>query len=653
MEYRKLTTEEIEQLKRQNCASSEWESIEVSPRIEIKYIRQVRFSGSIRLGYFEKSFELPGGVHKHTGLFNVVLHNVDIGNNCCIENVKNYIANYQIEENVFIENVDTILTEGETSFGNGVEVIVLNEMGGNEVIIHDKLSAQEAYMEACYRDRPLMVKRLKSLGFQYAKEMASTFGKIEKYAKIINAGYIKNVKVGAYCEIEGIDRLQNGTIVSNEEAPVYIGCGVTIDDFIIQQGTKIIDNVSLSACYVGEACVLAHGYSATNSLFFCNCHEENGEACSAFAGPFTVTHHKSSLLIAGLFSFMNAGSGSNQSNHLYKLGPIHHGILERGSKTTSDSYILWPARVGAFSLIMGRHTSHLDTENMPFSYLVETDGKSCLIPAINLKSVGTIRDSRKWPKRDKRVGNKHLDCVNFNLLSPYTIGKMVKAVKILKDIVENGKNDTTPYKNTFISMHSALRGIKLYTIAIRKFIGNSLTSHLERTDCSSAQSILEHLPSRRSQGEGDWVDISGLIAPKKEIALLIGKIEQGIIQTTEELNAVFYDLHSNYYRYEWTWAYSLMLEFYHLDAKKITIQDLIWIIKDWKEAVVELDEMLFKDAEKDVKLSMISSYGFEGETDTTFEEEFNKNLFVQDVHSHIASKTALAEYWEKVLMGVK
>lgn len=90
-----------------------------------------------------------------------------------------------------------------------------------------------------------------------------------------------------------------------------------------------------------------------------------------FAGPFTVTHHKSTLLIAGMFSFMNAGSGSNQSNHMYKLGPIHQGALERGAKTTSDSYILWPARIGAFSLVMGRHVNHPDTSDLPFSYLIE------------------------------------------------------------------------------------------------------------------------------------------------------------------------------------------------------------------------------------------------------------------------------------------
>ena len=54
---------------------------------------------------------------------------------------------------------------------------------------------------------------------------------------------------------------------------------------------------------------------------------------------------------------------------MYKLGPIHQGTLERGAKTTSDSYILWPARVGAFSLVMGRHVNHADTSNLPFSYL--------------------------------------------------------------------------------------------------------------------------------------------------------------------------------------------------------------------------------------------------------------------------------------------
>ena len=113
-------------------------------------------------------------------------------------------------------------------------------------------------------------------------------------------------------------------------------------------------------------------------------------------------------------------SGSNQSNHLYKLGPIHQGVIERGAKTTSDSYILWPSRIGAFSLVLGRHYRHSDTTDFPFSYLIEEKDESRLIPGITLQSIGTIRDSQKWPKRDRRKDTNLLDSINFNLLSPYT-----------------------------------------------------------------------------------------------------------------------------------------------------------------------------------------------------------------------------------------
>ena len=98
---------------------------------------------------------------------------------------------------------------------------------------------------------------------------------------------------------------------------------------------------------------------------------------------------------------------------MYKLGPIHQGTLERGAKTTSDSYILWPARVGAFSLVMGRHVNHSDTSNLPFSYLIEQNNTTYLVPGVNLRSVGTIRDAQKWPKRDGRTDTNKLDFINY------------------------------------------------------------------------------------------------------------------------------------------------------------------------------------------------------------------------------------------------
>jgi hypothetical protein len=517
--FRNLTLTEIDALKSQMCSASDWERITVSENFSTEYIRYARFSGDICLGSFNKEFSLAGGMLKHSGIYYATLHNVKVGNDCCIENVKNYIANYDIDEGTFIENVDIILTDGTSSFGNGVEVSVLDETGGCEVVIYDRLSAQTAYLMTMYRHRSAFMQGLRKLVDEYVESVRSERGHIGADVIIADAGYIKNVRIGDASKIEGAARLKNGSINSNRNAPVHIGVGVVGDDFIICSGANVEDGVMFSRCVIGQACRLGHSYSATDSLFFCNCQGENGEACSIFAGPFTVTHHKSTLLIAGMFSFMNAGSGSNQSNHMYKLGPIHHGVLERGAKTASDSYILWPAKVGAFSLVMGRHVFHQDTSDLPFSYLIEQQSTTYIVPGANLKSVGTIRDAIKWPQRDARRDPDRLDCVNFNLLSPYTIRKMLNAVSILNQMkmVSGDSSDSYSYQSGRIRSSSLANGLRYYNYAIDKFFGNSLITRIIESGGEDFETLHDAFVPLTAYGDGEWLDVAGMIAPEKAV----------------------------------------------------------------------------------------------------------------------------------------
>ena len=60
----------------------------------VDHIRRVRFSGTVRFGKFEREFEFPGGLRKHAGIHDATLHNVTVGDDCLIENISNYIANY-------------------------------------------------------------------------------------------------------------------------------------------------------------------------------------------------------------------------------------------------------------------------------------------------------------------------------------------------------------------------------------------------------------------------------------------------------------------------------------------------------------------------------------------------------------------------------
>ncbi len=651
MDYRHLSSDEIGRLQTQECLAEDWQNVWVSPDFTTEYVHQTRFSGEVKLGVFQDEFELPGGIKKHSRLRSVTLHNVTIGNNCLVENIQNYIANYNIGDNCFIENVDLMLVDGVSTFGNGIEVSVLNETGGREVPINDKLSAHMAYIMALYRHRPGLTARLKGLADYYSQKYASDRGTIGNHVRIMNTGVIENLRIGDYANICGAYRLKNGSINSNEEAPVYIGHGVICDDFIVSSGSHIDDGAMLSRCFVGQACKLGHGYMASDSLFFSNCQGENGEACAIFAGPFTVTHHKSTLLIAGMFSFMNAGSGSNQSNHMYKLGPIHQGTLERGAKTTSDSYVLWPARIGAFSLVMGRHTGHCDTSNLPFSYLIEQQNSTYLVPGVNLRSVGTIRDAQKWPKRDKRTDSNKLDFINYNLLSPYTVQKMFKGREILAELrhASGELSEIYSYHNAKIKNSALNKGIKFYETAIHKFLGNSIIKRLEGIDFRNDEEIRARLRPDTAIGSGEWVDISGLIAPKSEIDGLLDGIENGTINRLKYINAEFERMHKNYYTYEWTWAYERIEEFYGVHPEEMTAADVINIVEKWRAAVVGLDHMVYEDAKKEFSLAAMTGFGADGsrrEKKLDFEQvrgDFESNSFVTAVLKHIEAKSALGD----------
>ena len=649
MEYRPLSASEVQSLIERGCKSDDWSTVETSDPESLQYIRNVRFSGHVRFGRFKGVITLAGGLKKHSGLRNATLHNVTVGDDSLVENITDYIANYQIGSNTYIENVDIILTDGKARFGNGVEVSVLNETGGREVKIYDRLSAQTAYVLAMYRHRPEVIARLNKLIDDYAEEHASTMGYIGNHVSIRNTRYIRDVRIGDGAEIFGVSRLKNGSVNSNLTAPVTIGHGVIADDFIICSGSSVTDNTTLERCFVGQCCRMGHGYSASDSLFFSNCQEENGEACAIFAGPFTVTHHKSSLLIAGMFSFMNAGSGSNQSNHMYKLGPIHQGVLERGSKTASDSYVLWPSRIGAFSLVMGRHVTHSDTSNLPFSYLIEQQNTTYLVPGVNLRSVGTVRDAQKWPKRDARKDPDRLDCINYNLLSPYTIQKMLKGIKLLQNLqYSSGElSDIYSYHSTKIRNSSLKNGLKYYRTAITKFLGNSIITRLKNMpQGASDEQIRALLKPSTPVGTGLWVDISGLIAPKSEVDALLDQIKDGQADL-QNVSAAFQQMHSHYYEYEWTWAYDKYQDFFGYPLETITADQVKDIVEQWKKAVIGLDWDLYEDARKEFDLAAMTGFGADGtkeDKEHDFSEvrgDFESNSFVTAVLDHIKVKEAL------------
>ena len=590
-DYRPLTSEEIEVLRSNDCWAEDWTSINVSEDFKPNFMHRVMLYGEVNIGAFNKNVEVSQGFVKHSGINNATLRNVTIGDDCLIENVGNFINNYNIGDDCYISNISTMETTEGATYGEGNLVSVLNEVGEGNVILFSDLNSQlAAFMVKHFSDKELKEKIRQLIKTDIDNKMPER-GQIGNNVKIVNTKEITNCVINDLCEVNGASRLSDCTLLGSVHGCVYIGTGVIIENSIIAEGSSVINSVKIQDCFVGEACQLSNGFTASASVFFANSYMSNGEACAAFCGPFTASHHKSSLLIGGMFSFYNAGSATNFSNHAYQMGPMHWGILERGSKTASGAYLLMPATLGSFSVCFGKLMHHPNTRNLPFAYLIADGDKMFLIPGRNITTVGLYRDIKKWPKRDLRAQENRKSIVNFDWLSPFSVGEILKGKKILENLREVTGDNVSQYlyHEYIIPATSLHKGIKYYDIALRIYMGAVLKRVLKRDPSIT--------PPTTETGTSDWDDLSGLLLPVSEEDRIISDLKDGTIETIQELISRFEEIDANYREYQWAWTYKMICDYYHIS--EITLEDANRIHEDYIKARRSWIAEIKKDAEKE------------------------------------------------------
>lgn len=598
MSHRNLTPDEISTLEANGCWAESWDNVNVAEDgFMPKFIHRVRFYGGIRLGTFERDVEVTKGFFRHSGINDATLRNVAIGNDCLIERVGNYINDYTISDNCIIINVATMETTEGASYGDGNLISVLNEAGDGNLIVFRNLNSQlAAFMVKHFSDADLR-NALRRLVNEEVERTVPDRGTIGNNVKIVNTTEIVNSVIEDGCEISGATRLSDCTIKSNNNSSVFIGSNVIIENSIIADGSSITDGVRMQDCFVGEACQITNGFTASQSVFFANTVMANGEACAAFCGPFCASHHKSSLLIGGQFSFYNAGSATNFSNHAYKMGPIHWGVLERGTKTASGSYLLMPARIGSFSVVMGKLMGHPHSEGLPFSYLIGENGQTWLVPGHNIVTVGLYRDINKWLLRDMRSKDNRKSIVDFDWLSPFTIGEIIRGKKILENILSANGDDVKEYHyhGMCIKASSLNNGLRFYDIALKMFMGQMVFMAQDNGYVGKPE---------WQTGLGRWSDLGGQLMPLTEEQRLVDDIKEGNIETIDDVLERFKEIEANYQRYEWAWAYRMILDYYGLKA--ITEDDEQRIEADYNGARAEWLACIKKDAEKEFKLGDVA-----------------------------------------------
>jgi len=658
--YRLLDKNEIQTLKSQGCWSDDWAKIKVCDGFDISSVCKSGLMGKVRIGKTTGMVSDIYGVEKPAGIYNSVIIDCSIGDNVRIANTGVAISSYDIADNVCIENAGTIKTNSGASFGNGVEVSVLNEAGGREVILFDELNVQFAYLMCLHRYRPKLIEQLKKSATDYAKKVKSDRGKIGSGAKICSVGEIIDVNIGDCAVINGTASLINGSILSNPDAVTTIGSAVSAKDFIIAEGASVTGAAIIEKTFVGQASKIGKQFSAENCLFFANSEAFHGEGCSVFAGPYTVTHHKSTLLIAGLFSFYNAGSGTNQSNHMYKLGPAHEGKLERGTKTGSFSYMMWPCNVGPFSVVLGKHMRNFDTSQFPFTHIeAGADGKCTMLPGMHLITVGTVRDGAKWPKRDGRKGENKRDIINFDVFSPYTVGKMIKASAILKQL-----QDTTDRAVEVVTIKGAqmkrvlLRtSQKFYRTGIEMYLGSKLLGKVEKA-LGTGTKKLNDIFSVESDAvySEEWVDIGGQLMPSKRLIEFVTAVQTGKIGDVESFSSGMLKILECYAKDEWAWVKNKCKDVFNLDLDKTTGDDVAAVVEAYGKTRVKFLKMVLVDSGKEFDESSQMGFGRDG-TCEDVEKDFQQvrgvyedNSFVEEMKAEIAAvEKKVSDIKQKVL----
>lgn len=555
-------------MEQRGCSAECWEHIVVADDFHVEQLTGVRLYGEVHIG-------------SNTYITFSTIGNYHIGNDCRIDSVLRMECRHT------------------STFGNGVMVAAVNENGGRSIPIYATLTAQIAYIMTMLRNRQRAVEQLMAKVEREVEQYRSLIGKVGDRVTILGVKFIREVNIGSDTTIEGSSHIENGTIMGGST----LGVDVRAKDFILDNQAVVDSGACIERCFVGECSHLGNGFTAVDSLFFANCHCENGEAAAIFAGPFTVSHHKSSLLIAGIFSFFNAGSGTNQSNHLFKSGAVHQSVHQRGSKFGSNAYVMSPAIEGPYTVILGRHSRHHDTQDMPYSYLIEEDGESILIPAIALTSYGTVRDTEKWQTRDKRQ-LKH-DNIHFDEFNPFITGKMLRGVDILTRFnVEESEAKSYTYNRTIIKATMLQRGIKLYNSAIAASLGVMLRGG-DYTKVGD-------------ECLGEWVDIAGQYISSAQLEQILHLAESDSSSLDDILTQLRVAMDS-YRDMAAGYAYNILGG---IMGKQPTNSDIDEVIAASENIIRRMRESTEADRQRDTGTTMMIGYGYDFRDEREKERDF-------------------------------
>ena len=591
--WRHLSSDEVAQLVRNSNTATNWDDIWVTDEFDPIMIRNNRFFGMVRIGRVKCEVLQYHDLRVPVGITDSSIISCDIGDNVAIHDV-HYMANYIIGDNCILFNIQEICTTDHSKFGNGiikegenenvrVTLEVMNEAGGRSILPFDGMITADAYLWAKYADDKKLQQRLKEITQNSFDNHRGYYGTIGESCVIKNSWILKDVKVGPYCYIKGASKLKNVTINSSEAEPTQIGEGVILVNGITGYGCHIFYSAVATRFILGDNCSLKYGARLIHSVMGDNSTISCCEVLNNLIFPSHEQHHNNSFLISACImgqSNMAAGAtiGSNHNSRAAD-GEI---VASRGFWPGLCSSVKHSSRFASFTILSKADYPNELNIKLPFS-LVNNNTKNNeleVMPAYwwMYNMYAMARNTSKYQSRDKR--KRKIQNIEFETFAPDTMEETIAARKLLevwtaKAHLIKSKVDFTEYKNKELrqigqnllinqpeyvdslevygeGMEKGKRKVRIlkprkaynaYGEMILYYAVKNIINYLGENKENSIEKLNNMFEGKRLR---EWINLGGQMMPNEYVEQLRNDINEGVLNTWDEIHQRYNELWENY-----------------------------------------------------------------------------------------------------------
>jgi len=573
-DYRPLTEQEVDQLKRNNNTSDYWDKVLVADPFNASLIQNCRFYGLIRIGKLEPQCLEFHDLRLPVGLYNSLIISADLGDNIAMHNVK-YLAHYILGNECMLFNIEEMETSYRAKFGNGmvkdgeepsqrVWIEVGNENGGRKVVPFNGMLTSDAWLWSKYRDdQKLMTRLLEVTETQFSHERGY-YGTIGNQSVIKNTKSIKDVCVGEATYIKGANKLKNLTINSSFESHTQIGEGVELVNGIVGYGCKIFYGVKAVRFLLGNNSSLKYGARLINSILGENSTISCCEVLHSLIYPSHEQHHNNSFLIAGtILGQSNIAAGATLgSNHTSRANDGEM-LAGRGFWAGLSSSIKHNSRFPTFILLAKADYNHSLDIPLPFSLVSNNDKRDRLeiLPAYwwRYNMYALERNTWKFKHRDARkVIGQHFE---YSYLAPDSVSEILEGIRLLEywtgksingeaetaaDLVKIGHDYLSSHVLTELILHQSGIEDSQREVVIRKPQVGWL-AYRDMILYFAFQSLIEYQNANEPTTDlynklndhcvyEEWINMGGQLIPGRQLEKLKTEIRDGKVNSWDEIH---------------------------------------------------------------------------------------------------------------------